>query len=149
MKNTNFLLTGAAALVALIAVAGIASFSFASNGDGQGPPAFAGNESHVSPMNQEEREEWRNTREERRSQFQEHREEARDALEEGDYQAWSEAVGDSCPMADRVNEDNFSEFKRYHDSRQETHGTMRHMGPEHFGPNEGHMGGHMGMGYRR
>lgn len=140
MKKQDFFIKGAAALVALVAIAGIATTSFASNGNGmsdsENPRGWG---QKMSGMTEEERSDWREDMEARRT-------EAREALEAGDYDAWSEAVGDNCPMAGQINEENFSQFKEAHNLRGQARGMMEELGVER-GQGHGRMMGHGGAGH--
>lgn len=81
------MITGAAALVALIAVAGIAGVSY----------AYQGNPNLQGPNYSSERHEAMET-----------------ALEEENYQAWQELMGDRGRVAEVVTEDNFAKFAEAH-----------------------------------
>jgi hypothetical protein len=148
MKKQDFLIKGAAALVALVAVAGIAGTSFAFNGAGDGPPDGVNPPAwgqKMSGMTEEARAEWRENREERRAEAEQRREAVISALEAGDYDAWLEEVGESHPMAEKINEDNFSRLVEAHEIRQEARSIMEELGIERgFGVGRG--AGHPGKG---
>src|SRR6056297_529537 len=91
MTNSK-IITGAAALVALIAVAGIAGASY----------AYQGNSNVQGPNCSPERHEAMET-----------------ALEERDYQAWQELMGDRGRVAEAVTEENFAKFAEAHDLARE------------------------------
>lgn len=140
MKKQDLFIKGAAALVALVAVAGIAGTSFASNSnsvsDSDDPRGWG---QKMSGMTEEERTEWRENMEAKRA-------EAREALEAGDYNAWLEAVGDNCPMAEQINKDNFSQLQEAHNLRGQARGIMEELGIER-GRGHGRMIGHGGAGH--
>lgn len=154
MKNSNSITKGAAAAVALVAVVGIATVSFAFPGNGmQNDPDPSERRENRPNISAEEKAEWQESREARRAEAKEHREEARNAVESGDHEAWVEAVGEDSPMAENVNEDNFSKLMEAHELREEARNMMEEMGVErgsggmgcHGGGGPGHKGspGHM------
>lgn len=58
------------------------------------------------------------TREARRAGNQARHSEMLNILEQNDYQAWLEFVGDKdCPMKEKINEENFAEFVKAHQDR--------------------------------
>lgn len=91
MTNSK-MITGAAALVALIAVAGIAGVSY----------AYQGNSSVKGPNYSPER-----------------HEAMEKAFEEGDYEAWSELMENRGRVTDVINEDNFGKFAEAHKLAEE------------------------------
>ena len=151
MDKRTFITKSAAALVGLAAIGGIATATFAFNnngapgdssvsyghGTGQGPGM-------MSDMSAEERTEWRNNREERRAEFQQHREEAREALEAGDYDAWTEATREGCPLKEEITEEDFSRIAEAYNSGEDMGSIMEDLGVER-GPGRGH-GKAPGMG---
>jgi hypothetical protein len=147
MDKQNFLIKGAAALVALVAVAGIAGASFAFNGNVSGSPDGVNRPAWGQKVNmtEEERNEWREARQERRAEAEERREAVMSALEAGDYDTWLEAVGEDHPMTENINEDNFSRLVEAHNLRQEARGIMEELGVER-GPGAGHRAGYSGRG---
>jgi len=86
MKNSK-LITGAAALVAIMAVAGVAATSFASGGN------FFHRGENFSPVDHQAVEQ---------------------ALENKDYNAWKELMSGS-PMADKITEENFNKLVQAHE----------------------------------
>ncbi len=58
------------------------------------------------------------TREARRATNQARHSEMLNVLEQNDYQAWLDFVGDKdCPMKEQVNQENFAEFVKAHQER--------------------------------
>lgn len=88
MKKSNLLISASAALVALIAVSGIAMSTFAADNDSEasGRPPMAGMRGGLMFAS----------------------EEAKAALEAGDYEAWKAAMPENCPLLEKINEENFS-----------------------------------------
>ncbi|MFW5888481.1 MAG: hypothetical protein ACOCVY_02075 [Patescibacteria group bacterium] len=148
MNKQDFFIKGIAGLVALVAVAGIAGTSFAFNGAGDGPPDGVNTPARgqkISGMTEEARAEWRENREERKAEAEQRREVVMSALEDEDYDAWSKAVGENHPMAEKINKDNFSRLVEVHELRQEAGDIMEEIGIER-GPGVGHKAGHPGKG---
>jgi hypothetical protein len=146
MKKQDLLIKGMASLVALVAVAGIATASFAFNGNGisdNEDPRGRGYK--MSGMTEEERAGWLENMEAERSVVEERRQAIEAALEAGDYNAWLEAVGDNCPMAERINEGNFSKLMEAHNLREQARGIMEELGVERGMSRNGGMG-HGGAG---
>lgn len=57
-------------------------------------------------------------RDARRASNQARHSEMLNILEQNDYQAWLEFVGDKeCPMKEKINEENFAEFVKAHQER--------------------------------
>ena len=145
MKKSNILMTGSAALVALIAVTGIALSSFAQ--DETTPDTTVdtpcGFRMHKwQNLSEEEKVELQEQREARRAEMEAKREAVRAALEANDYQAWAQAVGEDSLMLEKINEDNFSRFVEAHNYMEQGRAIMEELGIE-----KGVFGkfGHMGM----
>lgn len=99
-------MTSAAALVALVAVSGIAMSAMASDDTAdtvQSSRPFFGKD-----LTDEERAQMEVNREARQAEMDAKQAAINSALENSDYQAWVEAVGENCPMLDKINEGNFS-----------------------------------------
>jgi hypothetical protein len=64
----------------------------------------------------------------------------REALEKRDYQAWQKAAGTSCPMAEKVNQENFDKFAEAHGYIYQGRDMLTEMGIEKGGK-MGKMGG--------
>lgn len=133
--------------MALIAVSGIATASFAFNGNGEGPPGDRCPGNAVN-MSDKERAEWQEDREARRAEAQEHRRAMEDTLESGDYDAWQEAVGDNCPMAGEIDEDDFSDLMEAHNFREQAREIMEEKGIDDCPAKCHMMGGSGGMGHK-
>jgi len=113
MTNKKFL-TGGAILVALVAVIGISFTSFAANGEsGQNHAQFKKNcmQNEECPfadkLSPEEREA-------KKKEWEQKKEEIMHALENGDYQAWLEAVGADSLAAQEVTEEEFPRLLEAH-----------------------------------
>lgn len=63
----------------------------------------------------------------------EKREAVQSALDNNDYNAWLEAVGEDSPMADKINEDNFSRLVEAHNLMQQAQEIMEEIGIERPG----------------
>ncbi|MCK4554685.1 hypothetical protein KAU19_07055 [Candidatus Parcubacteria bacterium] len=131
MKKTNILIAGSAALVALVAVAGIAFSAMATDNTSENTPLFR----HFQRQNltEEERAEKRAQMEERRAEMQSKHKAAHTALGANDYQAWVEAVGEDCPMAEKINEGNFNRLVEAHELREQARSIMEELGVEQKG----------------
>jgi hypothetical protein len=57
----------------------------------------------------------------------------REALEKRDYRAWQEAAGTSCPMAEKVNQENFDKFAEAHGYINQGRDMLTEMGIEKGG----------------
>lgn len=145
MKKQDLFIKGAAALVALIAVSGIATASFAFNGEA-GPPSDNNRGfNRMENMTEQERQEWQEDREARRAAAEERQEAVREALEAQNYQAWLEAVGDDFSITEKINEDNFSRLVELHELHQEAENIREELGLERglglgMGPSFEHRG---------
>ena len=146
MKKSNILMTGAAALVALVAVTGIAFMSFAqdetTDTTADKPPCeFRMHE--WQNLTEEERAQLEEQMEARRAEMQAKQEAVQAAITAGDYYAWVEAVGEDCPILEKINEDNFSRYVEAHNYMEQGRAIMEELGVEHGG--FGKFGGHKGM----
>lgn len=128
MDKQQFLIKGSAALVALVAVAGIATTSFAGNGFGEDverpSPRMMGN------ISEEEREVRLGEMEEGRGQASERREKVKAALEAEDYEAWVNAIEEDNSLVENITEENFPRFVEAHELRQEAGEIMEELGVE-------------------
>jgi hypothetical protein len=55
------------------------------------------------------------------------------ALDNNDYQAWLAAVGDDCPLAEKITAENFSQFVEAHKLRQQADSITKGLGLEGSG----------------
>ena len=144
MKKSNILLTGAAALVALIAVIGIAFSSFAlddtADTTADTPCGFKMHK--WQNLSEEEQADLKAQWEAKRTDMEAKKEAVKAAIEAGDYDAWVEAVGEDCPMLDKINEDNFSRFVEAHNYMEQARVIFEELGIKKDG--FGKFGGHMG-----
>jgi len=97
-------------------------------------------------LTEEQRGEREARREEHKAQRTEKHEAVQEALDNGDYNAWKEAVGENCPMLEKINEGNFSRLVEAHELRQEAKSIMEELGVEkdNFGQGRGGHGGSAG-----
>jgi hypothetical protein len=155
MKRSNIMITGAAAVVALVAVSGIALGAFAQSNttDTQNTTGASG---------QMRMHKWENLSEAdrakldadftaRKAEMAAKRTELNDAMKNG-YAAWVEAVkkniGDTAPILSQVNESNFSKFVEGHNLMEQGRTILAGLGIERgiFGKGGGPgMGKGMGM----
>ena len=129
------IISGAAALVVLVAVAGVAMSSFAAETEtGQNAEQFQGRGKFFGKnFDQSERGVKRGQFGSFHGMTQETRDAADAAIEAGDYNAWLEAVGEGCPMAQSVNADNFSKFSEAHKLMNQAHDIFAELGIERGG----------------
>lgn len=130
MKKSNLIITGAAALVALVAVTGVVASSYAFGGNFGMPGAGRGN---MAPKN-----------EEFRADMEARREAVDSAIGANDYDAWVKAVGENAPILEKINKDNFSKFVEAHNLMNQARDIMKELGVER-GPM---MGSGRGMDFR-
>lgn len=129
MKKSNLIITSAAALVALVAVTGIAASSYAFGGNFGIPGAGRGS---VVAQN----EEFRADMEAKRTAID-------SAIEINDYDAWAKAIGENAPILEKINKDNFSKFAEAHNLMNQARDIMKELGVER-GPM---MGSGRGIGF--
>jgi hypothetical protein len=154
MNKSNLIISGAAAMVALVGIGGLAfSSAFAQdtsldnerqNNEFIAPGQFrAGGD---CPLTDEERQARWGDMDARRAAIE-------SAVEAGDYQAFAKAVGEEMSILDYVNEGNFDRFQEAHNLRQQAREIMEEeLGIERgsgmgLGTGKG-MGRHGGMGMR-
>jgi len=103
MKKTNYLIGGAAALVSIIAISGIALSAYAQT------PVKQGLMRGWNNLSSEQKAEMEARRTERNSE----REQIHAAVSQG-YAAWAEAIkkyrGENAPILKQVNADNFAKY---------------------------------------
>ena len=128
MKKSSIVISSAAALVAVIAVSGIAFSSFAADSDTGDTelkrPFF------MHGLSDETREQIKVDKEIWMAEREAKREEVRAALETGDYNAWVQAVGEDAPVLEKINADNFSRFVEAHELREQAGSIMEELGFE-------------------
>ncbi len=150
-KQKNLFLAGSAALISLVAIGSVATASLAAS-DENGFSFFPGKGSKGN-LSEEEKDSWIKEREEwkedlvlRRDEFKQEREQIRvslrseaiqNAINSGDFQSWQEAIGDNCPLSDRLGEEEFSQLENHEDFKQEMRKIKEEMGMEKgFGRNK-------------
>lgn len=131
MKKSNIIMTSAAALVALVAVTGIALSSFAQ--DETTPDTTVdtpyGSRMHKwQNLSEEEQADLKAQWEAKRAEMEAKKEAIQAVLEAGDYQAWVQAVGEDCPMLEKINEDNFSRFVEAHNYMEQGRAIFEELG---------------------
>lgn len=142
MKKTNLIIPGTAALVALIAVAGMAAMSVSAASDSSSTATAKGNGRHMGEMRQltdEEKATMETEREARRAEHEANMTAVNAAMASGDYNAWVTAVGDDCPMLEKINADNFPQLVKAHGLMEEAKTIMEELGIE---DGNGRLGGH-------
>lgn len=138
MKKSNLIITSAAALVALVAVTGIAASSFAATGNIEEARPFLGK--FIPGMG---RGEGIARDEDFRTEMEAKREAVESAIEANDYNAWVAAVGDNSPVLEKINQDNFGKFVEAHNLINQARDAMKELGLE-----QGRMiGGRPGIGF--
>jgi hypothetical protein len=146
MKKSNILMTGAAALVALVAVTGVAFMSFAHDdtSDTTADKPLCEFRMHKwQNLSEEEKAELEAQMEAKRAEMEAKQEAVQAALEAGDYQAWVQAVGEDSPMLEKINESNFSRYVEANNYMEQARGIFEELGITKGG--FGKFGGHMGM----
>lgn len=98
MKKNNLIISTGAALVALVAVSGIAMSTFAADNN-------TNNKEQARPERSLERGVMG-----MRGGFMGGNEDTIAALEAGDYNAWKESLPENCPLLEKINETNFSKL---------------------------------------
>ncbi len=156
MKKSNIVLAGAAALVALVGVAGISLSVFAQDNSPQN--AFIPGRMWGQSLTDEQRAEIRSTmqakleemgvdtsqmqariaqkelssadREARRSEMQANREAVQAAIDADDYGAFAAAIGENSPLAGKITSENFDRFVEAHKSIENGRKIMQDLGIE-------------------
>ncbi|RLC36847.1 hypothetical protein DRH27_04600 [Candidatus Falkowbacteria bacterium] len=126
MKKSSIVSSFAAAIVAVIAVSGIAFISFAADGDTGGTdlrrPFFKhGLSDETREQIMADKEIWLAEREVRH-------EAVKTALDAGDYDAWIEAIGEDAPVLEKINSGNFNRFIEAHELREQARSIMEELG---------------------
>ncbi|MFH1427474.1 MAG: hypothetical protein ABIG60_03010 [Patescibacteria group bacterium] len=138
MKKSN-MITGAAAVVAIVAVTGLALFASAQDNTGDTTtdnqaPCFRYNK--FQNLSEEEKADLQTKWEEKKALMDEKRAAIEAAFDSNDYNAWLEAVGSDNPMAEKINADNFSKLVEAHNLHLQARNIMEELGIEGkgFGP---------------
>jgi hypothetical protein len=151
MKKSNILLTGAAALVALIAVNGIAFMSFAqdntSDTDVDKPPCEFKMHKWQN-LSEEEQADLKAQWEVKWEEMGAKKEAALAAIKAGDYNAWVQAVGEDCPMLEKINEDNFSRYTEAHNYMEQARAIFEELGIKKGGYGKFDKMGKKGFGWK-
>lgn len=150
MNNKNLVISSAAALVALVAVSGIAFSTFASEAatTDQNPAAtqkgFFGRN-----LTDEQKLEWQSEREAKRAERQAEMEAVRTAIEAGDYNAWKTAVDADAPILGKINEGNFSKLVEMHNLSDQANDIREELGIERGDMHGADLGGKRNIGMKR
>ena len=149
MDRRNFMIKGAAALVALVAVVGVSAVTFAVNNSNPNPGDTPNNSDNAAQSqygpgmmrhhNDGEMPCQRNKEVDR--------EKIEEAVENGDYGVGTEATPEDHPMAENINsEEDFSKLQEAHGLMEEARSIMSELGVEN-GPGKRGIGmerGHAG-----
>lgn len=128
MKKSN-IIAGTAAIVAILAVTGIAASTYAADDAGSADSfPFMERMGRVSDrfesMTDEEKAELKARFEERHAGREERHEAVEAAMEAEEYSAWVEAVGADAPILEKVNADNFDRLVEAHNLREQARTIM-------------------------
>lgn len=136
MKQSNIFLSGAAAIVAIIAVSGIALWSYAQDEGANNEPGQSGQRMimrHGFNMTDEQKAEWEAKLQDKAAE-REARRAAMDAAVKEGYQAWVEAakeeMGEDNPLLNQINADNFSRFAEAHEHMSQARAVFSELGIE-------------------
>jgi hypothetical protein len=153
MTRSNILLTGAASLVALVAVSGMTLYSFAQSNatdNSNGNPATTKFGRHNQQnLTDAQKAEMQKKLDERKAQIDTERKAIDDAMANG-YSAWVEAVkkyrGENAPVLSEVTESNFSKFAEGRKLIEQGRTILDEIGVRDEGFGHGGMGMGKGMG---
>ncbi len=128
MKRSNIFISGAAALVALVAVVSIAISNVVADDTSEKAPCFR----HFWGQNltDEEKAELQAQMEAKRAEQQAKSEAIKAALEANDYQAWVAAIGEDALILEKINESNFSKLVEAHEYMEQAKGIFTELGIE-------------------
>ncbi len=99
-----------------------------------GTYAFQGNKANwENKFSPEEIAEKKALMEERNTEHEARRAAVQEALNNKDYNAWVSAVGEDCPMLEKINEDNFPRLVEAHELKQQAREIMEELGIEKKG----------------
>jgi len=158
-KKNSLLITSAAALVALVAVTGLAMSTYASEtdtdttntDDTQDVRGSFGRGAFGQNLTDEEREELEADREARRAERDAEMQSVRDAIEANDYSAWKSAISaidEDASILEKINESNFSRLVEMHNLRDQADDIQEELGIERGDMHGGCLGEGRGMGSR-
>lgn len=146
MKKNNLLIPGAAALVALVAVGGIATSSFASDETTDTLDRPVKERRFWNFLDDEQKEEIQAKMEAKKAEREVQREAVKAALESGDYDAWVDAIPEDAPILEKITEDNFDRLVEMHELKEDARAIAEELGLEKG--DMGHRKGHSRMGGR-
>ncbi|MFH1822727.1 MAG: hypothetical protein ABH830_03425 [Patescibacteria group bacterium] len=148
IKRSN-MITGAAAVVAMVAVVGFAMLAYAQTDSTSSNDTLADNQApcfrsaKFQNLSDEEKADLQVKWDEKKALMEEKRAAIDAAFDSNDYNAWLEAVGSDNPMAEKINADNFSKLVEAHNLHLQAKGIMDELGIERKGFGHGmHMGVH-------
>ncbi|MEA3398461.1 MAG: hypothetical protein U9R06_01825 [Patescibacteria group bacterium] len=157
MNKSKIMLTGAAALAALIAVSGIVFSASAQNQDNdsdfrgmgfvrgqnltdeqraemqatmQAKIEEMGVDTSEMQARMEKRQFNSEERKARQAEMQANREAVQAAIEAGDYNAFASAIGENSPFAGKITPENFDRFIEAHESMEKGRSIMEELGIE-------------------
>jgi hypothetical protein len=156
MKKSNILMMGAAALVAIVAVSGVALMSYAqSTATGTNTGSLTGQFGPGKWMHN-----WSNLTEEQKAQLETKKQEWQAAAEtkrtemntaiNGGYETWTAYVkknmGENAPILSKITADNFSQYAQAHNYLEQARTILTKLGVEDGGFGSGLGLGKMGGG---
>ncbi|MCU0679489.1 MAG: hypothetical protein MUC28_03545 [Planctomycetes bacterium] len=143
MKQSNILMTVVAAMVALVAVTGVALYSYAQDNTGEtaNAPCALGERGNWQNLTDAQKAELEAKRAEREAAMEAKRQKVEDAMYQG-YDAWTALIeqeqGADAPILDQVNQGNFDRFVEAHEYLEKAQTIFTELGIERGG---------MGMGF--
>ena len=147
--NQKTLTISAAAMVALVAVSGVAFMSYAATDDDTSNTSFGDKIRQHMNLTDEEKAEREVEREEFKAERDMERVARQTAISSGDYATWLATVATDASIRDKVNADNFSRFGDVHALLEEGRDILENelgiergdMGHKEFGDKMGRRGG--------
>ena len=143
--NKKSIIFGVAAMMAVVVV-GLSVSTFVNAGE---KGAFGlGQGMKRNQLSEEERATMEETRELKMAENEAKREAVKLALNNSNYDEWVKAVGENCPILEKITEENFSKFVEAHNHMEEGKKIMEELGLEKgmgcvFGGGDG--GRHFGV----
>lgn len=130
MVKNSIAFTGAAALVALSGITGIAFLVSADEPSALNPDLRGSrHERRWESLTDEQKAELESAREQRRTEAEARREEMDDAIAAG-YEAFVQAAGEDSPLLEKVNQENFAVFQEAHSLMEQAREKLQSIGLE-------------------
>ena len=148
MKKSNLIISGAAALVALVAVTGLAMSSYAADTDTSASANANQRGLFGRNLTDEQKTDMQAERDAMRAERDAEMQTVRDAIEAGDYNAWKSAMDEDAPILEKINEGNFSKLVEMHNLRQQADDIAAELGIVKGEMRGEGFGGGMKMGMR-